>query len=343
MIDLLVDPYIISTRTHMTKEEALAFIECPIRWMNTEHATGCRLVISDSYLYALWTADQYPTPDRLRAVHRIAQTERFDAETLFRAFDQILSIAPKIESVTSITEVLVDTDGVNLIPPTIVARLSPKVRDALIDTLAACALHTVLSGVDYPLGFATESFSVASIQDMSGEFLILAFVGSSSAPISLPQVVALKIPLLVNSQDVLEILDFDMVCNDAECAIQWSWVHVITRQDRAKYFMSEFVIREEFKQRIFSLGLQSNMLEQVYRKVVYLISRVRSAGLQIEPLRIDKGPNSTQKRRLSDGACAFRIQISQYGAGIHVHYWHCPSGSIEIAWIGPHDDFYIPE
>jgi hypothetical protein len=343
MGDLLVDPYTISIRANVTKDEALAFIECPIRWMNTEHTTGCRLVLSDSYLDALWTENQYPTPNRLRAINQIACSERFDAETVIRAFARILEIAPRIESITGITEILIDTNKSDLAPSNIGARLSPKVKDALVDTLATCALHTALTGANYPLGFATESFPAGSRQDMEGKFLILDFVESSSSTLTLPLVVTFKMPLLIDNEDVLEILDFDMVCHDAECAIHWSWVNIIPRQNRAQHPMSEFIIRREFRQRILDLGLSKNMLQQVYRKVVYLICGVSSAGLQIEPLRVDRGASSAQIRRPTDGADAFRVQISQHGAGYHVHYWRCPGDSIEIAWIGPHDDFYIPE
>jgi len=343
MRDLLVDPYTISTRAPMTKDEALAFIECPIRWMNTEHTTGCRLVISDNYLYALWTEDQYPTPNRLREVHRIACTERFDAETVIRAFARILDIAPRIESITGITEVLIDTNKTAVVPATIITRLSPKLQEALVDTLTACALHAAITGMQYPLGFATESALTDFTQNIKGDFSVQDFVKSSPTSVTLPLVVILELPLLVDTEDVLEILDFDMVCHDSECAIQWSWVHIITRQDRAKHLISEFIIREEFKQRIVSLGLSRSMLQQVYRKVVYLICGVSSTGLQIEPLRIDRGASSAQIRRTTDGADAFRIQISQHRAGHHVHYWRCPDGLIEIAWIGPHNDFYIPE
>jgi hypothetical protein len=343
MGDLLVDPYTISIRAHVTRDEALAFIECPIRWMNTEHATGCRLVISDNYFYALWTEDQYPTPDRLREVHRIACTERFDAETVIRAFDRILDIAPSIESIIGITEVLIDTNKTDVVPATIITRLSPKLQEALVDTLAICALHTALTGIDYPLGFATESALTGFTQNIKGDFPIQDFIKSSPTSVTLPLVVNLKLPILVDAEDVLEILDFDMVCHDAECAIRWSWVHVIARQNRAKNLMSEFKIREEFEQRVVSLGLPRNMVQQVYRKIVYLICGVHSAGLQIEPLRIGRGASSAQICRNTDGANAFRIQISQQRVGYHVHYWRCPDGLIEIAWIGPHNDFYIPE
>ena len=343
MKDLLVDPYMISARKHMTQDEASSFVECAVIWMGAERRTGCRLVISDGYLYALWKADQYPTPDKLRSICRIAHNESFDAETVLRAFDQILTIAPRIEKITSIGEVLIDEDKTNIVPSTTVKRLSPKVIDALADTLATCGLYTTMTGVNYPLGFATDSSPVDSKHDIECEFLVLDFNESSQSTISLPLAVTLKLPLLANNDDVLGILDFDSVCHDAECAIQWSRVHAIRRQDRAGQLTHKFIIREEFKEKIVSLSLPTSMLKQVYRKVTYLLCGLRSAGLEVEPLRIGQGPNSAQIRRATDGAEAFRMQISQYGAGYHVHYWSCSGGLIEIAWIGPHNDYFIPE
>lgn len=343
MGDLLVDPYIISAPQHVTQDEALIFIERPIRWIGAERRTGCRLVISDGYLYALWEENQYPTPNKLREIYRIIHNESFDAETVFRAFDQILSIAPKIEDITGITAVLIEEEKTSVVPATIGQRLPPKTVDALTNALAICALYTTITDVNYPLGFATDSSLLDSKDAVDGEFSILEFDGSIQATIELPLVLIVTLPLLAHIEDVLEIIDFGSICHDAECAIHWSWVQAIPRQDRARHPIREFIIREEFRQRISGLGLPNNMLEQVYRKIAYLICGLRPAGLEIEPLRADKGPNSAQIRRTKDGAKAFRMQISQYRTGHHVHYWHCSGGLIEVAWIGPHDDFYIPE
>lgn len=343
MKDLIVDPYVISARGYTTQDEASIFIEHLIHWLSVQRRTGCRLVLSENCLCALFMEDQYPTWNKLREIHQIARNQIFDTETVCRAFEQIIDMSPRIENIIGITEILIEEDKTNVVPSYIVGRLPPKVADALNDTLAACALYTDIGGMKYPLGFITESPPAGTKHGIECKFLVLDFVGSSQATISLPLEVMLQLPLLTNTEDVLGILDFDSVCYDIECAIQWSWVHAIPLQNRANHSMLEFMIREEFKKRIVSLGLPSSILKQVYRKVTYLLCGLHSAGLQIEPLRIDRGPNSVQKHRPRDRAKAFRMQISQHGAGYHVHYWHCVGDLIEIAWVGPHDDYFIPE
>ena len=343
MGDLLVDPYMLSAPPHMTEHEALGFIERWIRWIRTEQLTKCRLVIADNYLCELWLESQCPTPERWREIHRIARTQRFDAETLIRAFERILSIAPRIETVTGVTGVIIDTNRSDVVPKLVLARLSQKVKHALLDALAACALHTASTGVDYPFGFATEPLASGSTEGLTGEFCVECCESPASSTFTFPLVVVLKTPLLIDGEDVFGILDFDMVCDDAECAIQWSSVHAVPQQDRAMNPMSRFIVRDEFRQRVVNLDLPLDMLEQVYRKLTYLIHGLRPAGLEIEALRVGRGPRSAQRRRSTDGAEAFRLQVSQHGAGYHVHYWRCPDQLIEIAWIGTHEDFHIPE
>ncbi len=343
MKDLLVDPYVIAARGRITQDEASIYFEHLIHCMSVQRRTGCRLVLSDNCLSALWLEGQYPTQDKLRKIHQIAPNQSFDIATIYRAFGQFIDISPRIENIIGITEIIMEEKMTNVVPYYIIGRLPPKVADALNDTLAACALYTAIGDMKYPLGFMTELSPEETKDDIECKFLVQAFIESSQATISLPLEVMLKLPLLINIEDVLGILDFDSVCYDAECAIQWNWVHAISSQARANHAMLEFMIKEEFKQRIDSLGLSSNILEKVYRKIAYLLCGLRSAGLQIEPLRIDRGPNSVQKHRPRDGAKAFRMQISQYGPGYHVHYWHCSGGLIEIAWVGLHDDYFIPE
>jgi len=343
MIDLLVDPYMISARTCITQSEASNFIESVMRCMSAQRKTGCRLVLSNEYLAALWEDNSYPTPDKLREIYLISCSESFDVDMVFRAFDDLLNISPKIEDITGIAEILIDEDKAKVDPSDIAIRLPSHLINSLNYTLATCALYASMSGINYPFGFVTDALSIQSNLNVKGEFIVLAFDGSFQPNIALPVAVMLKLPVLTNSEDVLEILDFNSVCHDAECAISWSWVHAFPRQNRSAFIMLDFILREEFERSIVSLGIEISMLEQVYRKIAYLLSGLKSSGLQIEALRIDRGANSKQICRARDGAQAFRMQISQHGAGYHVHFWRCSGGLIEIASIGTHNDFSIPE
>ena len=57
-------------------------------------------------------------------------------------------------------------------------------------------------------------------------------------------------------------------------------------------------------------------------------------------LREGQGGGSPQRRRSTDGATAWRRDIDyEY----HLHYWERPDGMAELASMGPHNDFSIPE
>ena len=57
-------------------------------------------------------------------------------------------------------------------------------------------------------------------------------------------------------------------------------------------------------------------------------------------LREGQGGGSPQRRRSTDGATAWRRDVDyEY----HLHYWECPGGIVELASMGPHNDFSIPE
>lgn len=60
----------------------------------------------------------------------------------------------------------------------------------------------------------------------------------------------------------------------------------------------------------------------------------------VHSLRTGLGGNDPQRRRASDKANAWRRDIDRE---YHLHYWELPSGSVELATVGVHDDFDIPE
>jgi len=141
--------------------------------------------------------------------------------------------------------------------------------------------------------------------------------------------------------DVFDNLDFSSVCYDLEYAIKWSWIRILSREDRERRPLGNFIIRPELTARICNEN--ENLLQTICRKIAFLLCGIKTAGLKIEPLRIDIGANSPQRTRDIDNAKAFRMQVSQHGAGYHLHYWEIPGGPLELAWFGTHNDFFIPE
>lgn len=60
----------------------------------------------------------------------------------------------------------------------------------------------------------------------------------------------------------------------------------------------------------------------------------------VHALRENQSGGAPQRERRSDGAMACRRDIDKE---YHLHYWHCPDGITELASMGPHNDFSIPE
>jgi hypothetical protein len=60
----------------------------------------------------------------------------------------------------------------------------------------------------------------------------------------------------------------------------------------------------------------------------------------VHVLRTGPGGNDPQRRRSYDNAKAWRRDIDRE---YHLHYWELPDGPIELASVGVHNDFVIPE
>ena len=81
-------------------------------------------------------------------------------------------------------------------------------------------------------------------------------------------------------------------------------------------------------------GFPANLLRAV-------AEAIEGESLQaVHALRIGSGGNDPQRRRARDNAKAWRRDIDyEY----HLHYWEIEDGSIELASVGPHNDFSMPE
>lgn len=78
--------------------------------------------------------------------------------------------------------------------------------------------------------------------------------------------------------------------------------------------------------------------DRVLRAICEAIDRQNLRS--VHDLRTGIGGNDPQRRRSSDNAKAWRRDIDQE---YHLHYWERSDGSIELATVGVHNDFSIPE
>ena len=144
--------------------------------------------------------------------------------------------------------------------------------------------------------------------------------------------------MLKSIQDIYFILPFEAVCATYKRALCWSWARLIPDQDKDTHGIGSYEFKREFTVACLNLNAQ----KELFRKLVHLLCGYQLPGLEIEPLRISPGSNSKQIVRKKDGAKAFRMQISQHGAGYHIHYWQLGAHK-EIAILVTEKGNTIPE
>jgi hypothetical protein len=313
MPDLLLDPFIVCLDANATSNEIESFIQRAISWSQCEERTGCRVVTSNKCLSVLYEIGLYPGPNLiLDLFERVIHSDIYDPNTVIRSIDGLLNTSSKIEDILQIQDVLLDNNSAP--KEGFFERLNLKLTQAFIESLASCSLYEYKTNINPILGIASNEININSV---NCNFSITYFESSEwECDADLPEL-TIVLPVLKSIPEVYGILPFETFCKNYDRALYWSWVRDIPDQDKDSHKIGSYKFREEFTIE----GLNLDIQKELFRKLVHLLCGYLLPGLQIEPLRISSGPNSKQDVRESDGAKAFRMQISQHGAGYHVLYW----------------------
>src|SRR5258708_1185251 len=81
-----------------------------------------------------------------------------------------------------------------------------------------------------------------------------------------------------------------------------------------------------------------DLVPKLLRSIVETVEKLKMPA--VHALRENPGGGAPQRERSADGATAWRRDIDYEH---HLHYWQCPDGVPELASMGPHNDFSIPE
>lgn len=116
-----------------------------------------------------------------------------------------------------------------------------------------------------------------------------------------------------------------------------------TEDDKRRYPLRAVTLGPEFVQRVRRLdGISAEKVAEVSADVAARRAH-EFAGREVHALRAGEGV-APQRTRSRDGATAWRcaLQIGTPSAR-RLHWWELPDGAIELASVGAHDDFSIPE
>ena len=80
------------------------------------------------------------------------------------------------------------------------------------------------------------------------------------------------------------------------------------------------------------------LVRALFRSIAETVDRLNLTATHT--LRGSPSGGAPQRHRSTDGSTAWRRDIDyEY----HLHYWECSDGTVELASMGPHNDFSIPE
>lgn len=123
-----------------------------------------------------------------------------------------------------------------------------------------------------------------------------------------------------------------------------AWYEHLTPSDRREHPLGPYLLGGRFLD-------SADQLQTVPRHRLAWVCAMVAAGrapevssLELHPLRTGRGGNDPQRVRARDGATAWRCALKTSSPSApRLHYWSLPSGAIEFAKVGPHDDMESSE
>jgi len=234
---------------------------------------------------------------------------------------------------------LIETENNTILvqPEQFLLRWSDGVRGPLCTVFA---LLCICKHTDHPF---TRSFHVAtsSLPDKTKEVQI-SFKVVYAVPEHICQVgetIAQALPLLLTPDDLFPLIDVLSLWQEGEQGILYA-IQQYYKKDWGNQVEQPLDIRLG---RVFLASVEKNNLhvqEIILTKIVRASAAIiaekaeKVSGYKLHPLRENVAGNSPQHVRASDGAKAWRLDLTMEGAGWRLHYWRISTsqgGVIELS------------
>jgi len=348
MPSVSIDPGVLAAPSAAaTAEEVHGYVDTLIDWRRLLRMPAIPIHMTDRAAGLLHESGLFPLRPHLASLFGRYGVEEYDANTIARVVDTLLQQTPTFEDHFRMRDVLADDLATE--PP--------------LDTLAPNAVMASDLGRCVVLLSILGRYCRARVHHHS-------LVVRAQTPGGMIRVRA-KIQILEHERDdldcptapyehegtVISCHDFRTLVEQVDEAAVWrSAVDAVGFSVAAQ--LSVFKSRLERRidpewdaVRSFQFGAEffdrsshicssapANLVPKVLRAVASTLEDLKMADTHA--LREGSGANDSQRLRKRDGAKGWRRDVDyEY----HLHYWQCPAGAIEFGWIGPHNDFRLPE
>lgn len=325
-------------------EQAYRFVEGLISWSRLIDDSPFNIVISGGALNALYDEKLYPARDRLRALFSTYNIDEYDVNTVAKIVETLLNFIPTFESQFGISDVL--SDQLEIAPDvrqyTNYCKLQSDLARCLtmIALLRKCATKIgpehLLVLRDAPNQVVTVSANIQIIEHSRVDMPTLndepePFLGDVSVCSDFGGLVDSlnELAILVSATDDLgvKVAIHAALYKSSESNTEFSdWKRITTP-----------VLGREFRELCQKICAQQNRAtpNKILRAIVETINGWNMTD--VHALREGPGGNEPQRMRGFDKA--WRRDIDR---DLHLHYWECADGTIELASVVHHNDESIP-
>lgn len=245
-----------------------------------------------------------------------------DVNTFFR--DEMLDMQSKLEVLEYDAEI--ELESIYIRPETITQRwldcIQLEMRQLLI---TACAYKYLGSEFAQHLHMVTLVLADRVCEIEVSAIMIDSLPYVSCGP---DQKIAQTLPLLFAPDDLLPLIDVISLWHEGEQGI----IYAIEQQFKKTWRKTgiepmQFRLGSYFIESVNTANLDTNIavLEKIIRIAAAVIAdKAMEVNCNLRHLRMSKAADSPQRVRSNDGARAWRLTLTDQGAGWRMHYWRVP-------------------
>ena len=326
------------------RDDAFQYVDTLRDWNKLLDEPWVAIHMSERASESLVDDGLYPLRNRLGELFKAHNIKQYDVNTVVRIVNRLLSITPSFETYYRVKDVLSD----NLETDPDVIRLIT--HNGLQSDLARCiTLIAVLrKHCSQPLGGHSLILKEAPKQVIQVKVLIHDIEHTRDDIPALPcppEFFEGDVLVCDDFRGLIECLDESAILVDAsedlgiELAVRIAlFKYVIAEGNSPDWGDKLPVVGRQFRKLCQQVcaDQDDSVPPKILRSIVETIKRHNLPA--VHALRTGSGGNDPQRMRGPDQA--MRRDIDRE---LHLHYWKCADGTIELASVVYHDDFSIPE
>lgn len=337
---VLVVPHIDCAR-----EDAFKYVDTLLDWSKLLKADWVEIYMSERASEVLSSDGLYPLKEHLQKLFNTHGIVEYDVNTVVKIVYSLLAHTPSFETHYRVKDVL--CENLETTPDVIRLALHDKLRSDLARCITLLAI--LRKHCSQPLGGHTLILRNAPQQIIQVKAHILYLEHSREDIPELPcppaffegeVLVCDDFQSLINSLDETAILIGASDDLGIELAIRIALFKNDIAQRDLPYWDNVSVLRIGGKFRELCQKICANQGDAVPPKILRaIVETVKKNNLSaVHALRTGEGGNNPQRKRGLDKA-----QRRDIDKELHLHYWECADGKIELASVVYHNDFSIPE